>query len=71
MRSGRISGAYAVTIRVPKKMRGDVDGRTKQILDVLVAAGVTDDDRYCTRVVAERSVDANPGDCIVFVEAAP
>jgi crossover junction endodeoxyribonuclease RusA len=52
-----VAGEYEVEIRVPKTMRGDVDNRTKAVLDFLVSREITEDDRNCRKVTIERSAD--------------
>jgi len=64
----KVAGHYAVNIFAPQKMRGDIDGRIKLILDLLVEMGVTPDDRFCDRCSIERSGDVTAGRVIVEVE---
>jgi crossover junction endodeoxyribonuclease RusA len=65
----RILGPYTIEIRLPHNMRGDVDNRTKAMLDLLVDLGVTDDDRYCQQCVAVRDPQ-RVSDCEVVVRSA-
>lgn len=53
----KVCGAYAITVRVPRSYRGDIDNVIKSCLDALKSAGVTDDDRHCERVLIERGSD--------------
>ena len=50
-----ISGSYACNITLALKDRADTDGRIKAILDLMQNMGQTPDDRYCVRLVVERS----------------
>jgi crossover junction endodeoxyribonuclease RusA len=52
-----IAGEYEVSIKLPKTTRGDVDNRTKAVLDFLVSREITEDDRNCRKVTIERSAD--------------
>jgi Holliday junction resolvase RusA-like endonuclease len=51
-------------------MRGDIDGRVKLPLDLLVSLGITDDDRHCIHALVERDPSVPAGRCIVVAEAA-
>lgn len=44
-----VVGPYTATIEIPKT-RGDVDNRSKAVLDYLVRVGLTSDDRHCRKV---------------------
>lgn len=66
-RIAEIRGEYEVSIKLPKTTRGDVDNRTKAILDFLASREVTGDDRNCRKVTIERS--AENGLCEVTVTA--
>lgn len=66
-RPGSIEGPYEIAISIPK-VRGDVDGRMKPILDYLVSRGLTSDDRHCRRASIER--DETLTECVVTVRAA-
>jgi Holliday junction resolvase RusA-like endonuclease len=46
-RPGSINGPFAVTIRLPVKVRSDLDNLAKPILDLMVAHKITSDDRRC------------------------
>lgn len=50
----RIFGPYILSITVPQKMRGDIDGRLKAIIDLLWKQRVTDDDRYAEGISIKR-----------------
>lgn len=65
-KGARITGRYTCEITVP--MRGDVDGRTKAILDLLASIGLTPDDKHCVSVTARKE----PGrkDCLVVIAEA-
>ena len=65
-----ITGPYCITVALPMKMAGDVDGRLKAPLDLLVSLGITPDDKHCVRATAERSNDVEKGQCVVTIEAA-
>ena len=67
---GAITGAYRARIFVSKDMRGDVDGRVKAALDVLVSHHITPDDKHCVSVLAERREDVAEGTCVVEIEPA-
>lgn len=66
---GRVEGHYTLSILVPEDMPGDVSNRVKAAEDLLVAHGVTPDDRHARRVSVERSPDVPFGSCIAIVEA--
>jgi Holliday junction resolvase RusA-like endonuclease len=50
-----VSGPFTVEILLPEKTRGDIDNRIKPILDALVTAGATPDDRLARKVSIERA----------------
>jgi Holliday junction resolvase RusA-like endonuclease len=63
-----VAGPYTAQIKLPR-INGDVDNRTKAILDWLVRVELTTDDRHCRKVSAE--IDTSlVGYCEVTVEAA-
>ena len=64
----RVEGKYRARFQWPENDRADVDGRQKAALDILVKLGVTDDDRFCVHVSAERSPDVAPGRMRVQIE---
>jgi Holliday junction resolvase RusA-like endonuclease len=64
----RIEGQYRLRFCWPEKDRADVDARIKAATDLLVKHGVTDDDRLCVHVSAERSPDVLPGRMRVEIE---
>lgn len=59
-RPGTIAGPWQVDIALPAGLRGDVDGRIKAVLDLLVKHGVTADDRHCQRVTIAKAVTTGP-----------
>ena len=62
---------FAVAVRVPVKMRGDVDNRLKPILDALVSNRLTPDDRYAWRVSIERDAAVPAGEAHITLEEVP
>ena len=50
----RVIGPYKLSITVPQKMRGDIDGRLKAIIDLLWKHRVTMDDSLCASVAIKR-----------------
>ena len=66
----RVVGPYAVSIAIPHTSRMDADNACKAVLDALVKHGVTEDDRRCVRVVAEKRADVPAGLCRVSVDPA-
>lgn len=50
----RVWGPYKLAITVPQKMRGDIDGRLKATIDLLVTHRVTMDDSLCASVSIKR-----------------
>lgn len=69
-RFGGLTGGYTFQILVPQKMRGDATNRIKLAEDLLVAHGITPDDRNTTDGRATRSAEVPTGRCIVIVESA-
>ena len=66
LETARISpviGPFALQIRLPVKMRGDIDNRAKAILDLLVKHGVTPDDSKTWRLIVERHPSVRDGSC--------
>lgn len=63
-------GPFRIKLYLPQDMRGDVDGRLKAAIDLLVAHRVTPDDRFAQSVSSERSADVPPGECLIVVESA-
>lgn len=53
----RIGGPVVVYIALPIKMRGDVDGRIKGVLDALVDSKRIDDDKHVIAVTAAKTHD--------------
>ena len=64
----QVSGAYKITVKAvrPDKRRRDLDNLIKSISDVLVAAGVIEDDSLCEHLVM-MWVSEGPA-CHVMVE---
>lgn len=67
-RPGRVAGKYRACLYLPERMRGDVDGRLKAALDLLVTHGVTDDDHFAHSALAERSEIVGVGECLIVIE---
>lgn len=65
-----IGGPYAVSIRVPFKMRGDIDNRAKPLLDWLVSRELTADDKHLHRLTIERGDTIGPKMCEIEVREA-
>lgn len=63
-------GPFRVAIYLPEKMRGDVDGRIKATVDLLVSHRITPDDRFAKSVLVERSELVAANECLVVVESA-
>lgn len=53
-RPNKVWGPYKLVITVPQKMRGDIDGRLKGIIDLLVTHRVTQDDKLLASVSIKR-----------------
>jgi len=53
-----IAPPYRITIDMPAKMRGDIDGRLKAAIDALVVSRVLTDDRHVMTLIARRVLDA-------------
>ena len=51
-----IHGAVHVSISLPEKTRGDIDNRIKAALDLVVARGLIDDDRFIRSLHVFRDV---------------
>lgn len=49
-----VPGYVEVEIRLPQKMRGDIDNRAKAILDLFVSHKLIEDDAKVARLVIER-----------------
>ena len=54
-RPGSIKGPYAVTIRLPEKMRGDIDNRANSVIDLMVKHQITSDDSKLHSLLIERT----------------
>lgn len=63
----RVVGPFEVTISLPAAMRGDLDNRIKPVLDLLVKAGITADDRHCQSIFVRRSDGLFEDQCAVAV----
>lgn len=61
-----VRGPYEAKIRLPQDMRGDVDNRTKLLLDYLVRLELTDDDKHCAKLTVERDPGL-AGECVVTI----
>jgi Holliday junction resolvase RusA-like endonuclease len=68
-RCGCIGGPWEADIALPTDLRGDADNYAKPILDLLVAHGVVDDDRYCRRLTVAKAGTVGP--VIVTITPAP
>jgi Holliday junction resolvase RusA-like endonuclease len=60
-----VIGAYIVEITLPEMIRGDIDNRSKALIDFLVAKGLTPDDKHMWKVSIERNPNVPPGECHV------
>lgn len=67
MRLSPVTGRYHFILRLPQKMRGDVDNRLKAALDLFRALHLTDDDRHAVSATAVRCDDVQPGQCLVVI----
>lgn len=65
----RVEGAYALAIKLPESVRGDIDNRIKLVSDLLVDIGAVKDDKRAWRVSVERAANIPEHDCYVEVEA--
>lgn len=52
---GRVDGPFAVTIRVTKSWRGDLDNCIKSCLDLLQAHGVISNDKHAEMLTVKRA----------------
>ena len=57
---------YELHIHLPKKMRGDLDGRAKGLIDLLVKCGATPDDKHLQKLTMVKSTDDG-----VIIEVIP
>jgi Holliday junction resolvase RusA-like endonuclease len=62
---GIVIGAYKVAIVLPEMIRGDIDNRSKAIIDFMVKMGLTPDDKHMWKVSVERNPNQEPGWCHV------
>lgn len=53
-RPGRIEGAYALTILVPAKWRGDLGNAEKAVSDLLQAHAIISNDKLAQKILLER-----------------
>lgn len=53
--AGIVEGAYAITIKVSRSWRGDLDNAAKCVCDLLQSHGVIENDKRAERVVIERA----------------
>jgi hypothetical protein len=68
----RFDGAFDIQITVPLKMRGDVDGRLKPVLDFLQSPlRVIAEDKHCQKATIARGEDVEPGFCRIYVFETP
>lgn len=65
-----ISGPYTCKMVFPPKMRGDLDGRAKLILDWMVSRSLTSDDRYLQKLILERDNEFNTDHVWIVVREA-
>lgn len=56
-RPGSVTGPYAMVIRLPENIRGDIGNREKAISDLMVAHKITPDDRFCREIL----ITVSPG----------
>ena len=68
-KSQKVSGPFALEIKVAQGMRGDISNRIKLVEDLLVSIEATDDDKHAHRVSIERCADVPEFDCYVTVRA--
>jgi Holliday junction resolvase RusA-like endonuclease len=52
-----VQGYFGISIGIPHKSRGDLDGYLKATLDLLQAHGVIDNDRFCQRILIQKSIE--------------
>lgn len=52
-----IAPPYKITIDLPAKMRGDIDGRLKAAIDALVVGHILTDDRHVMTLIARRVLE--------------
>jgi Holliday junction resolvase RusA-like endonuclease len=67
-RAPRITAPYSCKMVFPK-LRGDLDGRAKLLLDWMVSRGLTIDDKHCRKLELEIDIEAN-GD-LVWIRVQP
>jgi Holliday junction resolvase RusA-like endonuclease len=62
-----IHGPYTVLLELYESTRVDADACAKGLLDLLVKHKITDDDRHCKRIIAEKT-GTTKGRCRVTIE---
>jgi Holliday junction resolvase RusA-like endonuclease len=62
---GIVIGAYEVGITLNEMIRGDIDNRSKGVIDFMVNMGLTPDDKHLWKVSIERNPNVPPGECHV------
>jgi Holliday junction resolvase RusA-like endonuclease len=62
---GIVIGAYEVGITLNEMIRGDIDNRSKGVIDFMVNMGLTPDDKHLWKVSIERNPNVEPGWCHV------
>ncbi len=63
----RFHGKFAMSLDLPRGMRGDIDNRTKCALDLLVRNSIVSDDRHCDRLIISRVDDLPAKQCRLIV----
>lgn len=66
-RGGMIVGEYDLTVKAvrPDKRKRDLDNLLKPISDLIVGAGLVEDDSLCRRIVAEWAPTGSPLQVII------
>jgi crossover junction endodeoxyribonuclease RusA len=64
----RIEGPWAISLVLPRSMKGDPDNRLKAVLDAAVASGCVIDDRHCVAVNVQRTGETS--EAVVTLRAA-
>lgn len=62
----RLAGAVTVEIAVPARMPGDLDGRSKAAIDLLVTHGLIEDDRLVHELLMRRDPAVPKGRMLVL-----
>ena len=63
-----VVGPYTCKMIFPSRMRGDLDNRSKLILDWMVRRGLTPDDKHLRGLVLERDDKSHAGHVWVAIE---